>query len=134
MASNETNEPSSDPAGPPDDEEALRGLEERLERVSQAAERLLADAAERVGRRPPAAGWQQPSDGDGAAARGGGELELLLGMLGSLRDLVPAELHQRLADAVRELLLALRALIDWYLERGERRRAAPSRVQDIPIL
>ncbi len=134
MASNECNDPSSDPAGPPGDDEALRSLEERLERASQAAERLLADAAERVRRRPPPAGWQQPSDGGGAASRGGGELELLLGILGSLRDLIPAELHQRLADAVRELLLALRALIDWYLDRGERGRAAPSRVQDIPIL
>jgi len=29
--------------------------------------------------------------------------------------------------------LALRALIDWYLERAERRRAEPVVVQDIPI-
>jgi hypothetical protein len=39
-----------------------------------------------------------------------------------------------LAEALRELLLALRALIDWYLERAERRRAAPVEVQDIPIV
>jgi hypothetical protein len=46
---------------------------------------------------------------------------------------VPPELQRRLAVALRELLLALRALIDWYLERAERRGAAPSEVQDIPI-
>ena len=36
--------------------------------------------------------------------------------------------------ALRELLLALRALIDWYLERLERRREQSVEVQDIPIL
>jgi hypothetical protein len=32
------------------------------------------------------------------------------------------------------VLVALRALIDWCLERAERRRRAPAEVQDIPIL
>jgi hypothetical protein len=41
--------------------------------------------------------------------------------------------EMRLVEALRELLLALRALIDWYLERIEHRRAAPAEVQDIPI-
>jgi hypothetical protein len=65
---------------------------------------------------------------------GSGELDLLLGVLASLRDRIPPELQQRLADAVREVLLAVRALIDWYLERSERHRAEPRQVQDIPIL
>jgi hypothetical protein len=52
----------------------------------------------------------------------------------ALRDLVPPELQRRLAAAIRELLLALRALIDWYLERLERRREQAVEVQDIPIL
>ncbi len=55
-------------------------------------------------------------------------------MLRSLRDLIPPELQQKLAEALRELLLAIRALIDWYLERVEQRRAAPAEVEDIPIL
>jgi hypothetical protein len=40
---------------------------------------------------------------------------------------------QRIAAALRELLLALRALIDWYLERVDRRRAEPAEVEEIPI-
>jgi hypothetical protein len=32
------------------------------------------------------------------------------------------------------LLLAVRSLIDWYLERTEQRRAAPTEAHDIPIL
>ena len=50
-----------------------------------------------------------------------------------MRDLIPADLQRRLAEALRELLLAVRALIDWYLDRIERRRAEPAEVQDIPI-
>jgi hypothetical protein len=51
----------------------------------------------------------------------------------AVRDAIPADLQRRLAEALRELLLAIRALIDWYLERTEHRRPAPSEVQDIPI-
>ncbi len=84
----------------------------------------------------PPAGWQQPSSGGGESGGGwgSGEIELLLGVLASLRDRIPPELQQRLADAVREVLLAVRALIDWYLERSERVRSEPRQVQDIPIL
>ena len=53
-------------------------------------------------------------------------------LLQSLRDLIPSELQQRLAAALREVLLAIRALIDWYLDRLDR-RAKPIEVQDIPI-
>ncbi len=73
MAGNEAHDRRAGPSGEPV-EDALGRLEERLDRASQAAERLLADAAERVtaGRgaatppdgqsaaKPPPAGWQQP--------------------------------------------------------------------------
>lgn len=139
-------------------EDVLRNLEARLDRASDAAERLLAEATARAAAaaasargpdpnaqgadsprtsspgpassEPPPAGWQTPENGSAGTGR---ELELLLGLLTSMRDLVPPELQQRLAEALRELLLAVRALIDWYLDRVERRRAAPSEVQDIPI-
>jgi hypothetical protein len=120
-------------------EDAISRLEERLDRASEAAERLLADAAQRVSSRPPPAGWQQPPPEDGAGRSDafsllGGDADLLLGIVSSLRDRIPPDLQQRLAEAVREVLLALRALIDWYLERSQQRRAQPSEVQDIPIL
>jgi hypothetical protein len=78
--------------------DALRRLEERLDRASEAAERLILEVVQ------------------------------------SLRELIPTDLQRRLAEALRELLLAVRALIDWYLERTERHRAAPTEVEDIPIL
>lgn len=158
---------------PQSDADALRRLEERLDRAAATAERLLADARFAApgpaapgsgpglsgssgsggsrsdapgsdggadgggGADIPPAGWQQPAaDGGAEPGRGwtSGEVDLLLGVLASLRDRIPPELQQRLADAVREVLLALRALIDWYLERSERQRTEPARVQDIPIL
>jgi hypothetical protein len=110
-------------------EDALRRLEERLARASEAAERLMTEAAGTARGGPPPSGWQQP----GANQSSGGDVELLSQILGSLRELIPPELQRRLTDALRELLLALRALIDWYLERSEQRRAKPSEVEDIPI-
>lgn len=110
---------------------ALRRLEDRLERASDRAESLFAEAAARAraAGRPPAAGWQAPEDAEPPR----GDTDLLLSLVESLRELIPPELQRRLAEALRELLLALRALIDWYIERLERRRRQPVEVEDIPI-
>jgi hypothetical protein len=131
--------PSGDEPGQPlEAQETLRRLEERLDRASDAAQRLIAEAAQTAGRagagqaKPPPSGWQAPGHAHPEPGRPS-ELELLLQVLHSLRDLIPPELQQRIAEAVRELLLALRALIDWYVERLDRRRAEPVEVQDIPI-
>jgi hypothetical protein len=117
-------------------QDAFRRLEERLEQASDAAERLVAEASSRIaGTRTPPAGWQAAGEHDRASStRVGGELEQLLQLLGAVRDLIPPELQQRLIEAVRQLLLALRALLDWYLERLEQRRRTPVEVQDIPVL
>jgi hypothetical protein len=111
-------------------------LEQRLDRASEAAERLIAQAAEAALRRPPPAGWQQPAEEEDEQARPGAatEVDLLLEAIRAVRDRIPPDLQQRLAEAFRELLMALRALIDWYLERVERRASTPAEVQDIPIL
>ena len=111
-------------------DDPLRRLEERLDRASEAAERLIAEAAAAAIRRPPPAGWQAPEPD---AETRPGEIEILLDAIRSLRDRIPPDLQQRLAEALRDVLLALRALIDWYLERTEQRRRAPTEVQDIPI-
>jgi hypothetical protein len=114
-------------------EERLRRLEDQLDRASAAAERLMAEAAASAGgnREPPPAGWQIPEREDG---RRDDELDALMALLRSLRHRIPPELQQRLVAALRELLEAVRALLDWYLERLERPRHPPAEVQDIPIL
>jgi hypothetical protein len=152
-------------------EDALGRLEERLDRASRAAERLLADAAMRMteGRgaegeadsheaddreadsrkadsrkadspgagdaaTPPPAGWQQRSAAGDRRSAIPEDADLLWGLFAAVRDRIPPDLQQRLAEAIREVLQALRALIDWYLERTDRTRSRPTAVQDIPIL
>ncbi len=118
---------------PDETPEALRRLEEQLSHATQAAERLIAEAARAARReRPPPAGWQTAAGDDGSGPRPT-ELETLLAGLGAMRDLIPAEVLTRLAAALRELLLALRALIDFYVQRLDRPRRAPDEVRDIPI-
>lgn len=130
MPTNDPSPPTPGPDEPTEAGDAVRRLEERLNRASERAERLIAEAT--AARKPPPAGWQTPQDDDERAGIGG-DLELLTQLIQSVRDLVPPELERRLADALRELLLALRALIDFYLERIERRKPAPAEVEDIPI-
>ena len=133
--------PQDDEQKPPfRPESALRALEDRLERASDAAERLIAEAANAAMRTPPS-GWAARGDraatGNGDQAEpeaGDDDLGTLVAFVRSLRDLIPPDLQRRLAEAVRELLLALRALIDWYLERLDQRRKTPTQVEDIPIL
>ncbi len=80
---------------------------------------------------PPPAGWQTAED----TSRGPTpELDPFVALVQAMRDLIPPDLQRRLIAALREVLLALRALIDWYLERLERKREQGVEVQDIPIL
>lgn len=134
MPSNDPTSPTTGPGdpgqGPGDPADAVRRLQERLNQASARAERLMND--ERSTAEPPPAGWQTPKDG-GERPPLGGELELLTQLLQSLRDLVPPELERRMAEALRELLMAMRALIDFYLERLERRAPDQTEAEDIPI-
>ena len=87
--------------------------------------------------RPPPSGWRQPPADDRSNRErwlDSDELELLMTVLAGFRDRIPPELRRRLADAVRELLMALRAVIDWYLERTDRPARTNADVEDIPIL
>jgi hypothetical protein len=110
--------------------EALRALRERLEATQRAAQKLAEEAS---GDRPPPAGWDVPGRADDANA----ELEAVVRMLASLRDVLPDELRAQLADLVRQLLVFIRAVLDWWIDRMESESAASSegddRVQDIPI-
>ena len=132
---------TSDGPDPRAAEETLRRLEERLDRASAAAERLMAEAAGHAagnaagsdaGPEPPPAGWQAPHAE--APPERDSDLEALIALARSVRELIPPDLQQRLVNALREVLQALRDLVDWYLERLDRERAEPAEVQDIPIL
>jgi hypothetical protein len=53
-------------------------------------------------------------------------------MLDGLRSVAPKELESQVTNLIREFLLTLRSLIDWYLERLDGPREEP-KVEDIPI-
>ena len=53
-------------------------------------------------------------------------------LLDAVRRAVPGDLQNQFTALVRETLLTLRSLIDWYLERLDRPRGEPP-VEDIPI-
>lgn len=115
--------------------EALQALRERLEATQQAAQRLADDAVrDRSGaERPPAAGWDVPR----SAERANDEIDALIAVVASIRDLLPPELRVQLAEIVRQILVFVRAVLDWWIERAEResRPRGDSRddVEDIPI-
>lgn len=115
------------------DDERLERLEERLGRATEAAERLISDArtggGEGKGPKPPTSGWQAPSD----ERRQLPELEALVNAVSALRELIPPDVADRLVAAIKEVLLALRALVDYWLERIDRKPPPPAEVQDIPI-
>ena len=50
----------------------------------------------------------------------------------ALRRAAPRELQDQVTNLIRELLLTLRSLIDWYLERLDQPRREPE-VEEIPI-
>ena len=84
--------------------EALDALRERLRATQEAAQRLADEAAAGAGRVPPA-GWDVPGRADDANA-----------------------------ELVRQLLIFVRAVLDWWIERIEPGPRGDDRpVEDIPI-
>ncbi len=64
--------------------------------------------------------------------RSGPDFSALFILLDGLRRAAPADLQDRLTALIREALLTLRSLIDWYLDRLDRRPREPE-VEDIRI-
>ena len=64
--------------------------------------------------------------------RGRVDFSPLFVLLDAVVRTVPREVRDQFVSLVREALLTLRALIDWYLDRLDSRRREPE-VEDIPI-
>jgi hypothetical protein len=95
----------------------------------------FADFEDLGGRPPP--GWERRAGagedgGDRPPPRAIPDAGQLLALLDGLRGAVPRELQDQITTLMREFLLALRALIDWYLERLDAPRREPD-IEDIPI-
>jgi uncharacterized protein with von Willebrand factor type A (vWA) domain len=94
----------------------LTELRDRVHAAQAAAERLAAEARSQSRELPRQ-----------------NELEALVGLLRALRELVPPERQQQVSDLLRHVLLLLRAIIDFWVERLEPPPAERVEVQDIPI-
>ena len=117
--------------------DALAEVREHLDEAHAVADRLVQEAhrrAEAAARAAaadvPPRGWESPRAERRAVLP---DLGPLLSLLDAARQSVPPELSRQLLEALRELLLALRALIDWYLERLDAAPEPPAAVEDIPI-
>ena len=98
----------------------LTELRDRVHAAQAAAERLAGEARTQARELP-----RETRD----------ELDALVGLLRALRELVPPELQQQLSEVIRQVLLLLRAVIDFWVERLESPRGGGGgvEVQDIPI-
>ena len=113
------------------DADAVSGIRARVDDAYVAADRLVREAEETaraIAGSVPRHGWNAGSGGDPFP-----DLRPLVAQHENARHLVPPELAERLAGALRELLLALRALLDWWIDRMERREEPAPVVEDIPI-
>src|SRR2546421_3022792 len=142
---------ASGASGPGPREDPLDALRDRVRSTQDAVERLADEAAkaarEAAADGPEAGGGESEGGGrragraprNGYALPGGGgeqttrELQALVALLDVVRGLIPRELAEQMTELVRELLLLVRALVDWYLDRLELRRRTPLEVEDIPI-
>jgi hypothetical protein len=106
----------------------LHDLRAQVRATQEAAERLMGSGV-------PPRGWDVPRADAGAFSE---EVQALAGLLSALREIVPPELRDQLTDLVRQLLLVLRALIDWLVARIEQeveatRAGSVRTAEDIPI-
>jgi uncharacterized membrane protein YccC len=105
------------PPQPMPTEDPLDALRERIRATQEAAEKLAGEPRR---------------EGDEQTAR---EAQALVALLQTLRDVVPPELWQQIRDLIRQLLLLIRAIIDWWVDRieGPGSRGAAPAVEDIEI-
>jgi hypothetical protein len=112
---------------PEDPLDAVRDAERLVREATERAERIAGDV-------PPRGYESERSKG----ARVGGDAFPDLSALGGLIDLarssLPPDLQRQLQQALRELLIALRAVLDYSIDRLEPGPEPPSStVEDIPI-
>ena len=96
----------------------------------EAAERLVREAHARAAEATtPPNGWASPGSGPPATP----DFAALFALVDAAKDTLPPELLRQVADALRELLIALRAVLDYSIDRLDRPTPEARDVEDIPI-
>ncbi|MDA0165790.1 hypothetical protein OM076_36325 [Solirubrobacter ginsenosidimutans] len=104
----------------------------------EAAEKLVREAQARAEEAVREATSELPPNGWGngpppPSSHAFPDLSALIAMVDGLRGHLPPELARQLSDALRELLVALRAVLDYTIERLDRPSSGEREVEDIPI-
>jgi hypothetical protein len=111
----------------------LADLRERLEATREAAEQLAGEAADAIGRDREGGdagpGWRTPQEREALRS----DAAALVATLAQLSELIPQELRDQLAEVLRQILLLLRALLDWLVDQLPRERGAEPVVEKIPV-
>jgi hypothetical protein len=108
------------------------GAFEQAERLVREAQQAAEHAARAAAANVPPRGWSSGGPPGGPAFP---DLTALGTLLDSVRGTLPPELARQLADAVRDLLVALRAVLDFSIARLEQAAGPdqPVAVEDIPV-
>ena len=110
----------------PDPLDAVRDAERLVREATERAEKLAGEV--------PPRGFEDPAAARADAAPAFPDLSALSGLLELARTSLPPDLQRQLAQALRELLIALRAVLDYSIDRLEPGPPPPSTtVEDIPI-
>ena len=107
----------------------LADLRRRLEETRVAAEQLADDVAD--ARAAGDAGDDSPPRAEQEHLRD--DVAAMAGLVQSLVDLVPADLREQVYEILRQILLLLRAVIDWLVDRLPPVRTGQPVVEDIPL-
>ena len=114
-------------------DDPLAALREQIRSTAEAADRLAQEARTGAG---GAGGDEFTPPRIDEATR---ETQALVALVEMLRDLLPPELRRQVTDLIRQVLLLLRAVLDWWvrrLEHGPAEGAPPPAeppVEDIPL-
>ena len=103
--------------------QAVREAERLVREATERAEAMAADV--------PPRGYETP--GGKPAESAFPDLAALAGLVELARSSLPPELARQLAQALRELLIALRAILDYSIDRLEPGESPSVEVEDIPI-
>ena len=111
----------------------LADLRTRLEETRAAAEQLAGEVND--ARQREAASDEAPPGMNAGAERAAlrDDVAAMAQLVQSLTDLVPEDLREQVYEILRQMLLLLRALIDWLVERLPQVRGAEVFVEDIPL-
>ena len=102
---------------------------EAAERLVREAHAKAEEAARAAEANTPPNGWASPGSGPPAVP----DFAALFALLDAAKGTLPPELLRQVADARRELLIALRAVLDYSIDKLDRPAPEARDVEDIPI-